>query len=64
MLKIRLKEMRIEKKLTQKKLARISGVGKTTISDIENNVESPTLDTVFKLADALKVSCFDLLYED
>ncbi|WP_061342947.1 helix-turn-helix transcriptional regulator [Clostridium botulinum] len=64
MLKIRLKKLRLEKNLTQKELAKISRVGKSTISDIENNLKSPRLVTIYKLAKALNISWKRLIYDD
>lgn len=42
----------------------MSGVGKSTISDIENNLTSPTLVTVYLLAKALKIDWKNLIYDD
>lgn len=41
-------------KLTQSKLARISGIGQAEISKIEGGRSNPTLDTLSALAHALK----------
>ncbi|KMT21568.1 helix-turn-helix domain-containing protein [Clostridium cylindrosporum] len=57
----KLKHAREEKKLTLKSLADISGVGQSTISDIENGLsKNPRRDTLNKLANALDVSISDL----
>jgi len=57
MLGTNLKKLRTAKKVSLRALANLSGVSKTTISEIENNVMSnPTLDTLEKLAEALEVS--------
>lgn len=48
-------ERRRELRLTQKDLADRSGVGQAEISKIERGTRSPTIDTVSKLAAALKL---------
>ena len=55
-----LKKIRINKKLTQIRLAEISGVSQSYISEIETFLKSPTLETIEKLANALKVHPFEL----
>ncbi len=44
---------REEAHLTQKELAKISGLTQSNISNIENGTNRPTLPTLKKLADAL-----------
>lgn len=44
---------REEKQLTQKDLARMSGVTQSNISNIENGSNRPTITTLKKIADAL-----------
>lgn len=52
----KVKALRIEKKLSQEELARISGVNRTTISAIETErAESISTGTLAALADALAV---------
>lgn len=58
-----IKNLRKQKKLNIRQLAEISMVGKSTISDIENNNVSPTTDTLSKLADALNVSVEEFFKE-
>ena len=53
--KIKLYEIRIAKKLSQRKLAEMAGVSKTEIFNIENGVTSPSIDTLCLLAQALEV---------
>lgn len=62
MLKIKLKKIRQEKNMSQRTLAKLSGVGKTTISDIENNLKSPSLTTVYKLSLALEIDWKEFIY--
>ncbi|GHV36229.1 HTH-type transcriptional regulator PrtR [Synergistales bacterium] len=52
----RLKEQRHAKNLTQKKLASLVGVESNTVYKWENSLASPSLDTVKKIADALKTN--------
>ena len=59
-IEILLKQMRIEKGMTLKKLSERSGVSTSHISDIENNYKMPSLIVVVKLAKALDVGVADL----
>lgn len=60
--KIRL--LRTEKKISIRKMAEITGLSKSTLSDIENNKsKKPTVDTVGKIANALEVPISEL-FED
>ncbi len=53
------------KKLTLKKLASLSGVGPSTISDIENGkAKHPRMDTLEKLAKALDISVSTFFEDD
>lgn len=54
-------KLRMRAGLTQQQLADQSGVGKTTISDIENNKTDPTIQTICLLALALSVKFNDLV---
>ncbi len=62
-LKINLEKVRKEKRLTQKELARLSGVAQSTISAIENNAVSPKFITASKLAAALQIDPLSYIYE-
>ena len=55
-----IKKIRKQKGITQKQLAKISGVSASEIGYIENNERQPTLLTMCRLANALKVSVLDL----
>lgn len=55
-----IKEIRKQKGITQKQLAKISGVSASEIGYIENNERQPTLLTMCRLAKALKVSVSEL----
>ena len=47
--------------MTQKRLAYLSNLSQSHISELERGIESPTLKTVENLADALKTHPSDLL---
>ncbi len=57
----RVKEIRLKKKLSQGKLAKILGVHPTYISGIERGLRNMTIKNLERLADALKVSINDLI---
>ena len=50
-----IKELRLKKLWSQAKLAKVSGVSRTTIVAIENNHHTPQPLTIHKLAKALEV---------
>lgn len=52
---IMIKELRKSKNMSQKKLARISGLSQSHISEIENEIESPTLHVLDRIATALEI---------
>ncbi|MCL4540590.1 MAG: helix-turn-helix domain-containing protein [Bacteroidetes bacterium] len=57
-----IKKLRETKKLSQEKLARLADVANNTIIKIEaGKNQNPTLDTLKKIANALKVSVDDLI---
>ncbi len=51
----RLKDLRVERALTQEELATKAGVGKNTVNRIERNETEPHMSTLRKLASALGV---------
>jgi transcriptional regulator with XRE-family HTH domain len=51
----RLKDLRIQRALTQQELADKAGVGKNTVNRIERNDTEPHMSTLRKLAEALNV---------
>lgn len=55
-----LKKIRISKELTQYQLAKKSEISQSYISEIENLLKSPTLETIEKLANALQVHPYEL----
>ena len=61
-LRNRLKEIRNEKKLSQKELADIVGVSRNTISSIETGQYSPTAKLALTIAIALDKKFEDIFY--
>ena len=57
----RLGELRVERDLSQAKLAEFAGVDRKTINRIENGHFSPALDTIVRLSVALDISPSELL---
>lgn len=57
----KIRHLRLDRALTQEKLAELVKVDYTTINKIENAKRNPSLKTIEKIAKALKVSPKDLL---
>ena len=57
----RLKDLRIERALTQEELATKAGMGKNTVNRMERNITEPRPSTLRKLAQALEVSPAELV---
>lgn len=55
-----LQSIRKDKGLTLSQLEFFSGINKSTISRIESNDSSPTIETLLKICDALEISMIDL----
>lgn len=56
-----LRRHRKEKKLTLKMVAEKAGVSEGFLSQVENDVKSPSLDTLLNICEALEVNAGDLL---
>lgn len=56
----RLKTLRLEKQLTQKELAKITGLSTSFISSMERGINAPSFETLESIAKALGVSVEDL----
>ena len=52
---------RKEQKLTLKAVAAKAGISEGFLSQVENNVNSPSVDTLFKICNAIDVNAGDLL---
>lgn len=57
----RIKKIRLQKNFSLQVLGEKSGIPASTLSDLENNKYSPTLEKADKLAKALGVTVNDLL---
>lgn len=57
-----LRVIRKLKRKTQKQIATFSGLSQSYISELELGIKSPTLTTIEKIANALKVSTLELLF--
>ena len=57
---MKLRELRIQKALTQKVLAEQAGIAAVTVAAIERGVQLPTLSTGRKLAETLGVEPNDI----
>ena len=57
---ILIKEVRHNKKVTLNRLSEKSGISSTHINDIENNIKSPSLFVMIRLAKALNVEITEL----
>ncbi|WP_203247713.1 helix-turn-helix domain-containing protein [Sporosarcina beigongshangi] len=51
-----LKKLRVSKKLSLEKVAELTGVSKTMIGQIERGESAPTITTIWKIANGLKIS--------
>ena len=56
-----LKQFREGKRLSQEVLSGLAGIDRSHLSKIELGLRSPTLNVLYKLADALEVNASDLL---
>jgi transcriptional regulator with XRE-family HTH domain len=56
-----LRQLRIQKRLSQEALGFDSGYHRTYISLLERGKKSPSLNTIFKLADALNIKPSELV---
>lgn len=60
MLVLKIKEIRLKRNLTQEELAKLSGISKSYIGDLERNEKEPTISILCRLADVLEVDIKDL----
>jgi len=59
----KVKYYRTEKNLSTNQLEALSGVKQSTISRIESNQQSPSVDTLLKISAALDISIVELFEE-
>jgi transcriptional regulator with XRE-family HTH domain len=57
-----IKKLREQRKLSQQELADYSEVDRTYISDLERGLYYPTLNTIYKLAEVLKIKPHELIH--
>lgn len=50
----KIKDIRLERKISQRKLAELAGISNTYLSDIEVGRTNPSLNTLGKIANALE----------
>lgn len=61
---LNLKRIRVLKNISRYKLSKMTGLGESTLQNIENSKEpNPTFKTMCKIADALEISLDDLRKE-
>ncbi len=58
---IKVRVLRMRMKLSQEKLAELAGLNKNTIGFIERGEISPTIETLEKIAKALKIKLTELV---
>ena len=58
-----LKQIREQRKLSLDKVAEMSGISKTMLGQIERGESNPSIATVWKIANGLKVSFTALIHE-
>ena len=58
---VNIKRITKQKNLTQKELSKLTGIGEKAMSRYFTGTASPNLENLVKLADALYVSCDELL---
>lgn len=59
----RIKNLRISQKLSQEKLAELSGLHSTYIGQIERGEKSPTIESIYKICMGLNIS-LPVLFEN
>ena len=57
----RLREARVARGLTQEQLSFRAGLSRPYISQLERDLRSPTVDTLFRICDALEVPAADIV---
>jgi transcriptional regulator with XRE-family HTH domain len=57
----RLRELRLERKISQEKLAEMASLHRNYVGVLERGGQSPSLDAICKLASALKIKPAELL---
>lgn len=63
-MQIRLKDIRTQKGISIRELSKISGVSKGSIEKIEGQNPNPRVETICKIASALRVELSELIVEE
>ena len=58
-----IQRIREKKHMSQELVSGLAGIGRTHLSAIERGERKPTLETFFKIADALGIKASDLMFE-
>ncbi len=58
---IALKKARLKKKISQEDLSLVAGLSRVYISELEFGKKSPSLDTIFKVSNALSIKCSKMM---
>lgn len=58
-----IKKLRKEKHISQDDLSRLTGLNRKTISNIENGISSPSIDTATKIAEAFELAVSQVFFE-
>ena len=61
MLGAELRKAREEAEMTQEELSFAAEIDRTYVSQLERNLKSPTVDTLFRICDALGIAASDLI---
>lgn len=64
MVEVKTWQVRQKRGLTLRQLEELTGIGKTTLNNIENGLVSPTLNQIEAIARALGVNMSDLYTSD
>lgn len=59
----RIRDLRTAMKLTQSQFAELVGLSEDSIGKVERGISVPTIDTLMKMAEGLKVTLAELLEE-
>jgi transcriptional regulator with XRE-family HTH domain len=60
----RIRTIRLSKGISTDQLASLTGVSQATISRIEGDIRSPSIETLLKICDALEVPIADIFEEN
>ncbi len=58
-----IQRLREQKGLSQEVLSGFAGIGRTHLSAIERGARKPTLDTFFKISEALEIKASEIMRE-